>query len=256
MNFSYKDLEILFEDKNIIVVKKPSGVPSESAEISKPDMVRTLKNYLTVSGAGSEPYLALLHRLDQPVEGIMVFGKTKAASAKLSADIKSGRFTKEYLAACYPMKSGTFARLYDREDEDGPEFLLEDHLLRGSGNMVQVVSQNTPGAKAAKLYCLPLKEIYTLRGGGTEIRLARIRLLTGRHHQIRVQLSHAGLPIIGDRKYGCMPDAYKGSLCLAAVGLTFIHPKTKESMHFEITPAFIGELEEASSDIIDNPHRI
>ena len=245
MNYSYRDLEILFEDKNIIVVKKPPGVPSESSEVSKPDMVRTLKNYLSVSGAGEEPYLGLLHRLDQPVEGIMVFGKTAKASAKLSKAIQSDGFKKEYLAACYPMKSGTFAKIYDRGANACSEFLLEDHLLRGSGNMVRVVPENTPGAKLARLYCLPLKEVYMLRGGWTEIRLARIRLLTGRHHQIRVQLSHAGLPVIGDRKYGCLPDDYKGPLCLAAVGLTFIHPETGESMHFEITPGFIGEFDEA-----------
>ena len=250
MNYSYKDLEILYEDKTIIVVKKPAGIPSESAEISKPDMVRTLKNYLASCDAGEEPYLGLLHRLDQPVEGIMVFGKTEKATAKLSKDIQNNVFKKEYLAACYPMKTGQLAALTDREYEGCTEFLLEDHLLKGSGNMVQVVPHNTPKAKKAKLYCLPLKESYRVQGGQTELILARIRLITGRHHQIRVQLSNAGLPIVGDRKYGCMPDDYKGPLCLAAVGLTFIHPETKERLHFEISPRFLEELEPVEFDSV------
>ena len=247
MNYSYRDLEILFEDKNIIVVKKPYGVPSESAEVSNPDMVRMLKNYLSESEGEEEPYLALLHRLDQPVEGIMVFGRNAKAAAKLSKDIQDNRFKKEYLAACYPMKNGTISMLSDDAGDGYSEYLLEDNLLRGSGNTVKVVPKNTPKAKTARLYCLPLQERYTLRGGRTQLRLARIRLLTGRHHQIRVQLSNAGMPIVGDRKYGCMPDNYKGPLCLAAAGLTFIHPKTGETMHFEMTPRFMEELDEYDS---------
>ena len=243
MNFSYEDLEILFEDKNIIVVKKPAGVPSESAEVTRPDMVRTLKNYLSLKEGGKDPYLALLHRLDQPVEGIMVFGKNREAAARLSEDIQKERLQKEYLAASYPMKNGLFAKYSEKNGVSGTETLLEDYLLKGSANMVKVVPRDTPRAKPARLYYLPFDGSYTVKGGQTQLRLIRIRLLTGRHHQIRVQLAHTGLPIVGDRKYGCMPDDYDGPLCLAATGLSFIHPKTRENMHFEISPGFMEALE-------------
>ena len=243
MDHSYKEPEILFEDEAVIVAKKPSGVPSESAEISRPDMVRILKNHLALSSETTdEPYLALLHRLDQPVEGIMVFGKTKKAAAGLSKDIQAGKFKKEYLAACHPMENTHLSDFTGADEETYSEILLEDYLLNGSGNMVTVAPVGTPNSKKARLYYLPLKENYTIKGGYTGIKLVRVTLITGRHHQIRVQLSNAGLPVVGDRKYGCMPDDYKGMLCLAATGLTFIHPLTQKSMHFEITPKFMDEL--------------
>ncbi len=246
MSLSLIDPDILFEDEHIIVVYKPGGLASESAEVTRPDMVRVLKNYL--NSAGEDVYLGLLHRLDQPVEGIMVFAKSRKAASVLSEDIRNGRFKKEYLAACHPGMGGTYLMIDAVNSNADVSITLKDHLIRGSGNMVSVVPEGTNGAKEALLTYTPLRERYTLKGGKAEIRLIRVRLLTGRHHQIRVQLSHTGLPIVGDRKYGCMPDDYRGPLMLSASGLTFIHPVTHESMHFEKKPKYIEAL-----NLVDNP---
>ncbi len=241
MEYSHEALEILFEDKHIIVVKKPAGIPSESAEISRTDMVSALKNHRV--SKGEKPEIFIAHRLDQPVEGIMVFAKNGSAASRLSRDIREDRFKKVYLAACYPMKDGIFMQIDAANYNADVSMALEDNLLRGSGNRVSVVPKDTKGSKRAYLIYTPLREEYELKEGHTGVRLLRVELITGRHHQIRVQLSNAGLPIIGDRKYGCMPGNYRGPLCLAAAGLTFVHPASNKAMHFEMTPGFMDQLE-------------
>ena len=153
MEYSHEALEILFEDKHIIVVKKPAGIPSESAEISRIDMVSMLKNHRASNG--EKPEIFITHRLDQPVEGIMVFAKTSKAASALSKDIREDRFKKIYLAACYPMKDGQFMLIDAANDNADVSIALEDYLLRGSGNRVSVAPKGTKGAKRAYLIYTP-----------------------------------------------------------------------------------------------------
>lgn len=201
------------------------------------DLESMLRNHLAESGTpealkrGEAPYLAVVHRLDQPVEGVMVFAKTRKAAADLSRQLQDGGASKEYLALVS----------HCPYSESGEWHMLRDFMLRdGRTNTSRIVPEGTPGAKEARLAFRIIKE-NVLAGGGAGT-LLMIRLETGRHHQIRVQLSSAGMPIIGDRKYGSGDKAGENTeaqgLCLAAWRLTFRHPATGKQMAFEQKPVF------------------
>lgn len=211
---------ILYEDKEILVCRKPAGMPVQTAGIGTMDMESALKNYLAQKNPGKMPYLAVVHRLDQPVEGVLVFAKTSGAAGNLSKQIMAGGAGKYYLAVA-------------EGKPEIPEATLIDYLKKnGRANMSQAVPANTPGAKKAILHykVLDQKEV-----NGKTRTFLKIRLETGRHHQIRVQLSHAGMPLLGDRKYN--PSGEKDtSLGLCSCSLEFKHPKTGKQMKFETEP--------------------
>ena len=234
------DLNILYEDRDIIVVVKPVGVDSQSSQGLSPDMVSMIKNHL--SDGSSEPYVGVVHRLDRPTSGIMVFAKTKEAAAALSKQIQEGSMDKTYLAAICGQLKGDSGRLED--------YLAQDDKT----NLSRVVTSKDKGAKKAVLEYQVLKKKYI---EGERISLVRVHLLTGRHHQIRVQMAHAGTPLIGDHKYNPIfnrvddkgknirPDGFFGkdmctSLALCSSTLTFTHPKSRKKMHYSIEPE--GEL--------------
>lgn len=214
--------QIIFEDKHILVCVKPAGIPTQSRQISTPDMVSILKNHLHSSGAKSkEPYLAVIHRLDQPVEGLLVFAKTSAAARSLNKQLQSFGFGKHYLAVL---------SVVPKE----PETDLEDYMVKdGHANISRVCTPDIPGAKLARLH-------YKMIGVHDSFALAEITLDTGRHHQIRVQMAHIGCPIMGDTKYGPAssgtPHSPAGQLQLYAVNLNFRHPATNIPLSFHHTP--------------------
>ena len=186
---------ILFEDKEIIVCRKPAGIAVQNARIGAMDLESSLKNYLAMQAGGGRriPYLAVIHRLDQPVEGILVFGKTPEAAKSLSAQITAGKMEKIYLAVTYGQQAETGKK----------ETVLEDYLKKdGKSNTSSVVNANTPGAKKARLSYEVLGEAVDEISGKKKW-LLRIHLDTGRHHQIRVQMAHAGMPLAGDREIWC-----------------------------------------------------
>lgn len=208
-------LEIIFEDEFIIVCKKPPGIPTQTPKSGVIDMVNLLKNYRV--SKGEPPYVGLVHRLDQPVEGVMVFAKDKKSAAALSAQMQAHTFEKYY----YAMVEGTFSPACGT---------LENYLLRdGKSNVSSVVPKDTTGAKRAELSYETVKTM-------EDRSLVRIQLKTGRHHQIRVQLAHAGHPIIGDKKYGRNTPGYL-PLGLCSYHIGFIHPVTKKKVVYEITPS-------------------
>mgnify|MGYP000397981171 CR=1 FL=1 len=210
-------LEIIFEDEFIIVCKKMSGIPTQTPKSGVTDMVSLLKNYRV--SKGEPPYIGLVHRLDQPVEGVMVFAKDKKSAAALSAQMQAHTFGKYY----YAMVVGTFSPACGT---------LENYLLRdGKSNVSSVVPKDTTGAKRAEL---SYKTVKTMEDRS----LVRIQLKTGRHHQIRVQMAHAGMPLAGDRKYGAGTNVTigAGSLALCAASLTFFHPVTGKVMKFVTKP--------------------
>ena len=223
---------ILFEDRDIIVCRKPAGIAVQNARIGAMDLESSLKNYLASKfGDGRNmPYLAVIHRLDQPVEGILVFGKTPKAAKELSAQITSGKMRKIYLAVTYGQPEYTAV-------SKNP-VILEDYLKKdGKTNSSSVVKASTPGAKKARLSYEVIDETLD-KISGKKKWLLRIHLDTGRHHQIRVQLAHAGMPLAGDRKYGTGDNemVVSGGLALCAASLTFVHPVTKKTMKFETKP--------------------
>ena len=215
------NLQILFEDENIIVCYKPSGVATQTAKVGTPDMVSLLKNYLYKKDQ-KEPYVAVIHRLDQPVEGILVFAKTPAAAKELSRQVQQGGgFGKYYKAVvCGKLNAS--------------KGVLENYLIKdGKSNTSRVCSASERDAKKAVLNydVLDTEEVE-----GQMRSLLRIKLGTGRHHQIRVQMANAGCPIWGDTKYGKTEAAAWQRIALCAYKLEFIHPKTRKTMTFEIEP--------------------
>ena len=213
-----KQPEIIYEDEAIIVCRKEAGVAVQTARAGQADMVSLLKNYRAKKK--EEPYIGLIHRLDQPVEGVMVFAKTPQAAAKLSAQVNSRSMEKEYLAATTGMP----------EPQKGE---LRDWLLRdGKVNTSAVVTEGTPQAKEAVLDY----EVEQVSENGQQA-LVHIWLHTGRHHQIRVQFAHAGYPLVGDTKYGKTDQNSRYcpvALCSCRIG--FVHPVTKKKMEFVIEP--------------------
>lgn len=220
--------EIIFEDQHILVVYKPEGMAVETAKVTEPDLMSYLKKQL----GEKQSYLSMVHRLDQPVEGLLVFAKTPFAAKELSNQIQNNEMKKRYLAAVSTDK------LFSKKQKDKEWEKLEDYLLKDSrANMSKVVSKETKGAKKAVLQ-YKLVKIDTQE----EIAIVEIELVTGRHHQIRVQLSHAGIPLIGDVKYGNGESKEKSmqhqvkQTALCAYELEFFHPKTKKPLAFRISP--------------------
>ena len=218
------NINILYEDTQILVCVKPAGVATQSKRIGFPDMVSLLKNHISMtSGKSGEPYLAVIHRLDQPVEGVLVFAKTPKAAAELNRQITSKTVTKEYLAVTAQLP----------EEKQGH---LEDYLKKDNRtNSSSVVTPKTPGAKKASLDYSIQEEIKDERTATGKRILVKIILDTGRHHQIRVQMAHKGMPLLGDRKYNAA-DKSDLPLGLCSCHLAFRHPANGKKMEFKVTP--------------------
>ncbi|MBU5480186.1 RluA family pseudouridine synthase [Blautia sp. MSJ-19] len=214
---------ILFEDKEIVVCHKMAGVAVQNARVGAADMESMLMNYLATRNPGKIPYLGIVHRLDQPVEGVLVFAKTKKAAAGLTKQITSGSVIKEYLAVTDRMP----AKQKDRLEE----FLKKD----GRSNTSSVVTDKIQGAKKAVLDYEVLEELEDDRTGTGKRVLVKIQLETGRHHQIRVQMAHAGMALLGDRKYNA-GDKSGLPLGLCSCHLVFRHPTNGKKMGFRVTP--------------------
>lgn len=212
-------VQIVFEDEEILVCHKPSGVPTQTAKLGTQDLVSLLKNELyRRQKEKGEPYLAVIHRLDQPVEGLLVFAKTASAAKALNAQLqKSGGFGKHYQAIVCGVPPQKAA-------------VLENYLVKdGRSNISRVCTSTEPGGKKAKLSYRVLESFWERE---KEYSLLHIELDTGRHHQIRVQMAEMGCPIVGDRKYGRQDSI--GKLALCAYQLEFLHPKTKKSLSFTL----------------------
>ena len=173
---------IVKETDNYIVVNKLAGIATQTARLGQKDLVSEVKNYLADSTGVKNPYLAVINRLDQPVEGLVLFAKNEKSAAYLSNLLNEGKIQKYYRASVYGHMPSTEGRLTD--------YLIKD----GKSNLSKVSDRND---KQARLAVLEYKVIDRNDTGDT----LDIRLITGRHHQIRVQLSNAGCPILGDMKY-------------------------------------------------------
>ena len=208
-------LNILYEDNHVLVCIKPFNVPSQEDASGDEDMLTLLKAYLKEKyQKPGNVYLGLVHRLDRPAGGVMVFAKTSKAASRLSEQVRTGKLDKEYTLCCakppQPL-SGT----------------MEDYLVKDNAhNTVRTCAKNTPGAKIARLAYQTLKT----RADGTA--LVQVSLFTGRSHQIRVQFASRGCPLLGDARYG----AGGQQLALWSTRLAFDHPTTKERLAFSSPP--------------------
>ncbi|HBU11294.1 MAG TPA: RNA pseudouridine synthase [Clostridiales bacterium] len=205
---------ILYEDNHIIVAVKPRNMPSQADSSGDMDFLSGVREYVRVTyNKPGKAYLGLVHRLDRPAGGVMVFARTSKAAARLAGQMRRHTFEKDYLVvtrAGIP-KAGT----------------LKDWLLKDSAaNRTRVAKEGEAGAKYAELS-------YRVAGEKEGLALLKIRLVTGRSHQIRVQLSHMGAPLVGDVKYG---GSKNDTLCLWAWGVRFLHPTRQTKMEFYYPP--------------------
>lgn len=216
-------INILFEDTQIIVCEKPHGIATQSRSISSPDMVSILKNHIRQTSGAANPYLAVIHRLDQPVRGILVFAKTPFAAKTLNQQLTTGGCGKHYRALVSQCPAAAQA-------------VVEDYLVKdGRTNLSKVCAPDTPDAKLARLnYTVVTDEPKLFTPSSEAETELDILLDTGRHHQIRVQLAHLGCPIVGDAKYNPTTDCSRRNICLCAYCLEFTHPKSKKHMHFSL----------------------
>lgn len=215
-------LKVIYEDNHIIVVEKPVNIPSQGDKTGDTDMLTIIKEYIKEKyNKPGNVYLGLIHRLDRPVGGVMVFAKTSKAAARLSEQVREKEFQKSYLV----IVDGKM------EKEKGT---LEDYLLKNEKtNTSKVVKEGTKNSKYAKLDYEVLKYDKELN-----LSVLKILLHTGRHHQIRVQLSSRGHSIYGDQKYG--GRGHGKQIALWAYKLQISHPVSKEKMEFIDIPEKIG----------------
>lgn len=257
--------QIIYEDKDMIVCFKPSGLAVQSGRASEPDVVSELKNYLakggqkvvSVTGAGGSVrcglpsekkpvYLGVIHRLDQPVSGILVFAKNQRAAASLSGQVADHLMKKTYRAivlasdAAEDTRRGTVHMSAgsgcEKEEGNIPEaggHELTDYMIKEPGGGARIAGPAEKDAKRAQL-------IYRCVEREKNRALLEIDLKTGRHHQIRVQMAHAGMPLLGDNRYGTEESRELSrqlgirNVQLQAVKLAFAHPTTGKRVSFEL----------------------
>lgn len=213
--FPYKQPHVLYEDNHLLCVIKPPNIPVQADSSHDPDLLSVCKQY--IKNARKKPgnvYLGLIHRLDRPVGGVMVFAKTSKAAARLTLDMQRNLWQKRYLAVV----CGTGLQYADLVD-----YLYKDPYTHNT----VLVKSNHSGAKQACLTYHTLESIKPLS-------LLVVQLKTGRHHQIRVQLSSRNLPIWGDARYN--PNSRPGQqIALWAYRLEILHPISK-------TPIILKQL--------------
>ncbi|MCL6456394.1 MAG: RluA family pseudouridine synthase [Gorillibacterium sp.] len=213
------NIPILYEDNHVLVVVKPVNIPSQEDDTGDKDMLTALKEDLKLRhGKPGNVFLGLVHRLDRPVGGAMVFAKTSKAASRLSEAVRNRTFGKTYVAIVHGRPSEQAGR-------------LRHHLLKDSRtNIVRTVREGSEGAKEALLD-------YRVIGHSAGLTLVRVSLLTGRSHQIRVQFAAIGCPLYGDQKYGADRNQPGTQIALWSNEISFNHPtKQEERLTFVSQP--------------------
>jgi probable 23S rRNA pseudouridine synthase len=224
--------DIIYEDNDIIVCYKPAGIATQTRRIGQQDMESFIRNYRAAKN--EPPYVGIVHRLDQPVGGVMVFAKNQKAAASLSRQIKEHTTEKYYRAASRGQGvSGTDKK----EDNHAPAWhTLTDYIsFDKRTNTSKITSEKDRLAKKAVLQYRVISVTPDRDSSQNECIRTEfdIKLLTGRHHQIRLQLAHIGYPLIGDTKYG--GETAREQLALCSYKIVFDHPATGERMTFELS---------------------
>lgn len=211
-------LNVIYEDNHVIVVIKPQNIPSQGDVSGDKDMINLVRDYLREKyNKPGNVYVGLVHRLDRPTGGVMVFAKTSKAAARLTEQIKNGIMQKFY----YAVVEGTPKKQTDK---------LSNYLKKNTqNNMVTVVNVGVEDAKMAELEYETVETVQNYS-------LIKVKLITGRSHQIRVQMKHIGNPLVGDMRYNPHFKESKCNMALWASELKFVHPTTKENLTFKVFP--------------------
>lgn len=216
------NLKVLYEDNHIIVVVKPVNIPSQGDKTGDEDMLTIIKKYIKEKyNKPGDVYLGLVHRLDRPTGGVMVFAKTSKAASRLSEQVREKQIQKKYLC----IVDGKL----EKEKDTWKDYLLKNER----NNISRVVKENTKNAKEAILDYEVIKY-----NAEIDLSVVKVNLHTGRHHQIRVQFASRNHSLCGDQKYGTRGRGKQ--LALWAYSLIFIHPTKKERMEFENYPEMVG----------------
>jgi 23S rRNA pseudouridine1911/1915/1917 synthase len=229
------DLDILYLDNHLLVVNKPAGLLVQEDETGDLDLLTIGKAYLRERfHKPGRVFLGLVHRLDRPASGVMVLARTSKAAARLSEQFRVREPGKRYLALVEGTLSGEGTR--------------EDFLVKVD-RTVRVVSPSHSGAKKAVLHW---RSLATDRMKTGDISLVDVELVTGRAHQIRVQLSTMGFPILGDMRYGATRELDGRNLALHSYALTIEHPTLREEMTFRALPptSWAGYFESLIHDVV------
>lgn len=217
--FTMDDVKILHEDNSVLVVVKPQNIPSQGDSSGDMDLLSLLKQYIKEKyNKPGNVYLGLVHRLDRPTGGVMVFAKNSKSAERLSKQMQNGEMGKTYLATlvgCPKENRGTLVN-----------YLKKNPLT----NNVYVATVGDHGVKRAELSYQVLESYVDV------VSLAKVQLATGRSHQIRVQFQAIGNPVFGDVRYGGDTLARGHNLALWAYRLEFNHPVSKERMVFVAYP--------------------
>lgn len=209
-------MKVIYEDNHLLVVEKPYGIPSQADSSGDDDMLTLCKAYIKEKyDKPGKVYLGLVHRLDRPTQGVMVFARTSKAAARITKQIQTGEFSKTYLAVLSNTPEERCAELWD--------YLAKDSKQR----IARVTEIDVPGAKKAGLR-------YEVLGKKDGMCLVKIKLLTGRFHQIRAQFANVGCSVYGDMKYG--KRDIKDELALFASEVCLDHPTKGERMCFSAKP--------------------
>ena len=211
------NLNILYEDNHVIVVVKPFNVLSQSDVTGDIDMLTLVKQYIKVKyNKPGNVYVGLVHRLDRPTSGIMVFAKTSKAASRLSEQIRTHQFNKEYIAVVHGIMESNEGTMIDYIKKEDKRAIITTENDEKTGNDWKRAELKYEVIDVNQKENLSLVDIF---------------LITGRYNQIRVQFASRNHPLYGDNKYGKLD---KNQLCLVAKTLEFIHPTTKEVMTFKI----------------------
>ena len=221
-------VKILYEDEQIIVIFKPAGMASQPDRSLQMDACSWLKNYLQAGGkANADPYIGVVHRLDRPVAGVMVYARTRGAAAELSRQVREGEMDKIYLTVLTGIPGGA---------DPGKWVRLEARLEEGRGGRPSFLVTAPAGGKSA---CLEYRLLEMSSPGADQVlSLTAVRLFTGRHHQIRLQMAGSGAGIYGDTKYNPLFRNSRGwhDLALCACSLALRHPQTGKKLRFTADP--------------------
>ena len=228
-------LNIIYEDKDILICFKPAGIATQTAKLSSQDMVSLLKNYLAKQSGSKSPYVGVIHRLDQPVSGLLVFAKNQKAAASLSRQIQDGNANKDYIALC----AGTF------EEKNGTlvHYIAKDSTTK----LAKIMDRAGQKENADELLYKKAILSYEVEREFEDSSIIKVHLQTGRFHQIRAQFSFIGNALLGDGKYGSAVSRELSmkkrirNIALCANRLVLKHPTSGKEMEFVLDEKYLPE---------------